>query len=281
MKSKGLIALDIDGTITEDLHAIPSEVVSYLAQLNSEGWDFIFITGRPYKWGFSSVKIMPFKYYLAIQNGAIILEMPEKKILFKQYLETTIFSVMDEICKNEPTDYVIYSGYEHSDLCFYRPAHFQSEMLKYLKERSNTLGEAYLALSTFGDLPISSFPSIKCFGLIESSQRIAVKMEAFLKLHVTPIQDPYDRRYWVVQATDPNVSKGYALKLMRKFYGREIFIISAGNDYNDVSMFECSDYNIVMNNSPYEILKWGDTIAPHVNKMGIIKGLQEAIRKNH
>ena len=43
---KGIIALDIDGTITVEHHSIEPEVVRYLSGLAAEGWKMIFITGR-------------------------------------------------------------------------------------------------------------------------------------------------------------------------------------------------------------------------------------------
>ena len=44
------IALDIDGTLTAERDAIPEEVVHFLTELAGE-WRFLFVTGRPFHWG--------------------------------------------------------------------------------------------------------------------------------------------------------------------------------------------------------------------------------------
>lgn len=276
---KGIIALDIDGTITEEFHSVPQEVASYLAGLAADGWVLVFITGRSYAWGFSVLKTLSFPYLLAVQNGAIILEMPSKLIRAKQYLDSSIFETMDEICKGESSDYVIYGGYEHDDICYYRPARFSSTLLDYLKKRIHALGETYQAVPTYAGLALNGFPSIKCFGLPEAAKRIAGKMEAALGLHVTPVRDPFDNSIMVAQATHPSVSKGQALRTVKAFYNKKLPVIAAGNDYNDVSMFALCDIKVIMSNSPADLLETADVVAPSVSEMGIIPGLQEAINR--
>lgn len=276
---KGIIALDIDGTITEQFHTVPEAVVAYLESLAADGWKIAFITGRAYKWGFSILKSMTFPYLLAVQNGAIIIEMPERRIIGKKYLDSSIFAAMDEICKGEPSDYVIYGGYEHDDVCYYRPARFSTDMLEFLKRRVAALGETYRAVASYGTLELQAFPSIKCFGNRESADRVAQKMERQLGLHVTPVRDPYDSGYMVAQGTHPEVSKGRALQDIKGCSASGQIVIAAGNDYNDVSMFAVCDIKVVMGNSPADLLESADIIAPPVSEMGIIAGLKEAIAR--
>lgn len=275
---KGIIALDIDGTITEDFHSTPSEVNAYLRSLAAEGWQLVFITGRTYSWAFRCLKDMRFPYYFAVQNGAIILEMPSKQIVNRKYLDKSIYVAMDEICAGEATDYVIYSGYENEDVCYYRPSHFSPKLLEYLKTRIDTLEETYQAVPSYTNLPITAFPSIKCFGLPEDADRIARKMESALGMHVTPVRDPFDENYRVAQATHPDATKGLALKEMAVLIGNSPLIISAGNDYNDMSMFAASDLKVVMGNAPADLFAIADIVAPSVSERGIIPGLKEAIK---
>lgn len=274
---KGIIALDIDGTITEGFHSVPQEVVSYLKSLAEAGWKMVFITGRTYKWGFSVLKKMDFPYLFAVQNGAIILEMPSRRILAKKYLDSSIYKAMDEICKTESSDYVIYAGYEHEDVCYYRPAHFSLDLLEYVKKRVLALGETYQAVPAYHTLQLDSFPSIKCFGRRDAAERIAHKIEAALGLHVTPVTDPYDGSFMVAQATHREATKGQALKGIKHLFPESRrLVIAAGNDYNDASMFAVSDIRVVMGNAPADLLEEADILAPPVSEMGIIAGLRAA-----
>lgn len=275
---KGIIGLDIDGTITAELNTMPKDVAVYLKSLSEEGWKLIFITGRSFQWSHKVLRLLDFPYYAAVQNGAIIVEMPSKRIISKKYLDKRIFPTMENICEDEPTDFVIYAGMEHEDVCFYRPKYFSDKLLAYLERRKEALKEDWRPLETYEDLKIEEFPSIKSFGLLQSAQRIAGKIEKQLTLHVPLIKDPFSEEYFVVQATHPAVSKGQALKDFGALFHNKGIVIAAGDDYNDISMLKIADIKVVMSTAPKEILALADIVAPPAEDMGIIEGLEEAIK---
>jgi Cof subfamily protein (haloacid dehalogenase superfamily) len=276
---KGIIALDIDGTITAEHHTISPDVVAFFRRLSSEGWTFIFITGRTFRWGYEVLQYLSIPYYLAVQNGAIILDMPIRRVVAKKYLDRTIIPVMDEICKEELTDFVIYTGYEHQDQCYFRSNKFSPLMQKYLNERTTALKEVWIALDSFSQMNIQQFPSVKCFGFTnESALSIANKMESRLHLHVPVIRDPFDNRYFVAQGTHKDADKGHTLKNFAELISNEGIIIAAGDDHNDRGMLEASDIAVAMSTSPQAILDLADIIAPPADKDGIIAGLQDAIK---
>jgi hydroxymethylpyrimidine pyrophosphatase-like HAD family hydrolase len=280
-KVKGTIALDIDGTLTTEMRTIPPRVVDYLSLLAREGWRLIFITGRPFASGAKTLQPLTFPYYLAVQNGAIILEMPARKIILKRYLDRTIFKAMDEICQGEPSDFVVYGGFEHQDVCYYRPKRFSSSLLAYLEGRIKEFKEVWLPVDSYDDMELSEFPSIKCFGHYASAQELTRRIEERLGLHVPLIRDPYDESYYVVQATHPNISKGFALKNFIAFAGASGKVIAAGDDYNDRSMLSQADIRIVMATAPKDLLVEADIIAPPASEEGIISGLKAVFKRDY
>lgn len=275
---KGIIALDIDGTITVEHHTIPLAVANYLTLLATEGWQFIFITGRTFSWGYEILKTLSFPYYFAVQNGAILIEMPWRRVISKKYLDRSIIIMMDEICQDEPSDFVIYAGFEHRDVCYYRPKCFSTDLLNYLKRRITALKEVWIPVDSYDEMLLDSFASIKCFGQNQSAVHLAEKIEEKLGLHVPYIRDPFDESYFVVQATHPKVNKGQALSDFIIKGGQMGAVIAAGDDYNDLPMLEAADIKVVMATAPKELLQLADVIAPPAAEEGIILGLQEAIR---
>lgn len=272
---KGLIALDIDGTTTVPGQEIPVEVVEYLKYLSKE-YSILFITGRSFFGSQELLSCLPFKYYLAVQNGSIILEMPSKQLVSKRYLHRDIFQKMELICADEPTDFVIFSGFENHDISYYRPHHFSPGLRDYLHQRVTAYREVWKSITNFEELHLEEFPSIKCFGNCQSVLGVAKRIEAQLGLHVPVIRDPFNENYFVVQATHPEVSKGYALRSLSQLIDFNGPIIAAGDDYNDVSMLTEADIKIVMATAPEEMLLKADIIAPPASKKGLIAGLQSA-----
>lgn len=278
---RGVIALDIDGTLTDAIHHIHPEVIDYLTSLHQQGWKMVFITGRTFSWGHLSLQGLNFPYYLSVQNGAILMEMPSKRIVKTKYLDASILNKMDAVCAGEPTDYVIYAGIEDGDRCYYRPKKFEPEMLKYVQARCQFLDEKWTPLESYDHLDIHGFASVKCFGEYPSIEKISHRIENEIGLHAPPIKDPYKEGRFVSQATHPEVNKGFALKDFLKLNPNHGIVIAAGDDNNDLPMLQEADIKIAMANAPRLVLAIANVIAPPASKNGIITGLKYAIAMAH
>jgi len=276
---KGIIALDIDGTLTTDLHQIPNEVTSYLEHLESEGWKICLITGRAYSLASSAVEELPFPFLLAIHNGALIVEMPEKTILKKYYLERNILPVMEEICAGHPTDYVIYSGMENEDHCYYRPHRFEDELLQYVEGRAELCRESWKSVESYENLAFEGFSAVKCFGTIESLGQITETVEQRLQVHFPIIRDPLGEEMYIAQATHGDVSKGQAIAEVKSILGNEGPVIAAGDDNNDVPLLKAADFKIAMSGAPEHLTELADLVAPSAQELGIIPALEQAIER--
>lgn len=277
---KGIIALDIDGTAAAPGKAVSWEVCQFLKQLVQDHWQIIFITGRTFHFGFQALHPLNFPYYLAVQNGAIIIEMPSQTIVGKKYLDASIIPTMEKICENHPSDFVIYGGFEYQDRCYYRAKNFSEPLLEYLENRVSTFKETWVDVPNFDNLDIDNFASVKCFGTQPSATQIADRIEKELGLHVPLIRDAFNMDYYVVQATHPEVSKGQAVRDIKAILNADGIVIAAGDDYNDVSMFSVANVKVVMETAPLDLQKGADVIAPSAEKNGLIAGLKAAIDLN-
>lgn len=275
---KGILALDIDGTLTAEAHALDPDVIKMLHSLADDQWLLIFITGRPFQWGFKTLQALTFPYALAVQNGALLLDMPSQAILNRNYLTKDILSPFENVCKREGTDFVIYSGLENLEQCYYRPNRLPQEILSYVLERTAYLGENWIPLDSFSALPVPDFSSVKCFAKQKEAFALSRRIEQELRLPAPPIKDPYNPDYYVVLATHPHATKGEILRQFIALSGSKGPVIAAGNDTNDASMMEVADCRIVMADAPESLLEVADIIAPPAVELGIIQGLHEAIK---
>ncbi|CCB91855.1 HAD superfamily hydrolase/phosphatase [Waddlia chondrophila 2032/99] len=269
-----LIALDIDGTLTSDLHSIPQEIESYLGLLAGKEVMIALVTGRCFSLAYPLLKSWTFPYLLAIHNGAIILRMPEKKIIFKQYIDPKVVETLDEIVSGEETDFALYTGIENEDICYFRPKQFSPRLRSYVRKRAELCKENWVAVDHFDSLQLNSLTAIKCFGSKESAQRIKGKIEKQLSLHVPVIKDPVDQSVYIAQATHPNIDKGTALGSILN--GEKYLIIAAGDDHNDLPMLKKADVKIVMDSAPSELKQMADIIAKPAQELGIIEALENA-----
>ncbi|CAF23882.1 HAD-IIB family hydrolase [Candidatus Protochlamydia amoebophila] len=276
-KIKGIFALDIDGTVTAETESIPSEVVQFFEDLYQTGWQFVFITGRPFQWGVRSLNVLSFPYALAVQNGALIVDMPSKKILARKYLSQNLLHEMEVVCTKHHTDFIIYTGLENKDLCYYRSDKFAPSALNYIWERKEHLKENWSIIKNFNDLPVKEFASLKFFAKEKEAVLISQDIEKKLGLHAPTIRDPFNEEYFVVQVTHSEANKGSALKTYSQLSHSLYSSIAAGNDFNDLSLLQEATVKVAMSDAPDALLAIAHIIAPPAHQQGIIEGLTKAI----
>ncbi len=266
----GLIALDIDGTITLESRVIPPAIVEYLEKLYAEGWAIAFITGRTFNQCFHALERLPFAFYLAVQNGAILLSMPDGRILYQHCLTKDVLLKM-------PSDVVVYSGVHHDDISYYIPQAFDVDLTAYLARRRAGYGEMWIPLQSFAELPIYDFASTKSFGAMEPLIPISNRFEEDLGLQAPINKDPFCEGYFVMQTTLGSVTKGRAINDLRERSPFNSFVIAAGDDLNDIPLLRAADVKIAMTGSPPALLEMADIVAPPASEEGIIVGISQAI----
>lgn len=274
---KGWIALDIDGTITDESHHVPKETVDYLTELNHQGWEVMFITGRTYSFGTSALNVFPFPFYLGIQNGADILEMPSKKRISRAYLGAALLPALEQVYQGESEDFILYAGYEKGDFCYYRPKKFSTLLREHLVKIESLSPEPWKAVDTFEFGNEDAFPLIKCLGFQEQMRSVHKRLESVKEIAVSLIRDPLDEAIYLNLVTHSLATKGQALERMIAKSGKRGKIIAAGDDRNDVSMLESADIAIVMGGAPAEMLPLADILAPSAKEQGIITALKQAV----
>ncbi|NGX58658.1 MAG: Phosphatase YwpJ [Chlamydiae bacterium] len=270
----GLIALDIDGTVTCDHDTIPGEVLAFLDDCVDQGFDLIFITGRSYP---RTVPMIQLKspYYLAVQNGAQCFHVPSEELIFDRFLDPSLLPYLEQICQEEPTGMLVFDATHEEDICYFRESDFSRDLFEYLVRRREVFREKWVEVE---DFPKKRFPAVKYFGFLDSLERICGHMHRRgLKLDAPIIRDPFGEGYYVVQATAHGVNKGDALTRFAAHRKNGGPLIAAGDDYNDMSMLQAADKKVVMRNAPREILDMADVVAAPASEMGIIEGLKRAI----
>src|SRR5579862_9450490 len=179
-----------------------------------------------------------------------------------------------------PEDFIIYTGYEHGDFCYYRPKKFSQAMLAHLRKIMPLSSEPWKEVDHFDFEASDQFPLIKCLGERNEMERLALKLGAIPSIVTTLIRDPLDNdRIYLNLVTHENATKGKALLRAIDEAKRKGYIIAAGDDLNDLSMLEMADCKIVMENAPLEMHHLADILAQSGQKQGIVAALKEAIHK--
>lgn len=276
---KGCICLDIDGTITADPHFIPGPVVECLKFLYERGWQFVFATGRTYSFALKTLRDIDFPFFFVVQNGSDLLHMPENKLLSRAYLPAEVVFELEKITKEKKEDFLVYSGWELGDFCYYRPKNFSTKILDHIGIIECFAKEPWHKAKDFS-FPIGqAFPLLKYLG----SEKEMIELYELIKhmpgVQVSCIKDPISEGIYLNLITAKEALKGICIRKIRAFFPEGTLFIAAGDDYNDVSMLKEADIAIVMGGAPESLMPLADIKAKSAKDLGIIEALLQATQE--
>ena len=189
---KGWIALDIDGTITVDKYTVPTpcNYVFYTSS-KSSGWNIAIATGRSFVFASMALSDFDFPYALIVQNGSAVLQMPDKKILYKKYLPASYYPCSGKkLFEGIDGSFLVYSGCEKGDFCYYKPKDLSLKQQAYVQQLQLREKEPPRPLSSFEEL--ADTPLIKCFGSEKQMLALAETLRQTGLFQVAFIRDPFD-----------------------------------------------------------------------------------------
>ncbi len=273
---KVVLASDIDKTLTDERGLIPDEVINYLGELHKSGWEIVLITGRTFSYAMMSLEKADFPFYLAVQNGAEVLEMPSKRIVFQNFLPKSVAYYLDEIYREVAEDFLIYAGLEKGDFCYYRTSRFSQSFLDYLEKLKRIASADWVKVDDLADIPQASFPLIKCLGDLQGLQKIQHKLEHIQMATSSLILDSVHPSLPLLLVTHREVNKGLIFNKIKALHGWTCPVIAAGDDRNDIPLFKTADISIAMSNAPPELKALAQIITKSSFELGIIPALEQA-----
>ena len=282
MKVKAILASDIDHTLTDSTHKIPPEVIKSLKQRYDNGWKIVFVTGRTFVFANQALRDIPFPFEVAVMHGAETIDMPSQTILDLRYLTTEILNVVDGIYKDHDEYFLVYSGKDKGDYCYFVPKRHSQGVLDYFSRIQTFYGNSWVALDGIRDVHQDSFPLLRCFGDLETMQLIQRKLHAlYPEIHTELIDDAIEKHFKLLMITHPDAQKGKSLQRIIQRNGWEGPVIAAGDDENDITLFDVADVKIAISRErgSEKLKRMADIIGKPSSEMGILASLIEAEKR--
>ena len=201
--------------------------------------------------------------------------MPQSKLLAQNYLSCDILPGLEKLFHDERSSFVVESGKENQDICYYKSKDFTPREREYIAFRISISPELWVDTPSFNSLPFKAFAVGKYFAPKEQAFSLADKIHELQTCHVTVIHDPFRVGAFVAHINAKSASKAQALQRAMQKDGP---LIVAGDDYNDVEMIRMGDVKIVMKNGSSDLHPLADILAPPAKEQGIIPALEEAIK---
>lgn len=260
-----LIATDIDGTLLNNKGELHESFKEVILKLNNKNILFCVASGRLYGTLKKNFEHIDSKILFICHNGALIQYSDTNSAIFEELIDNTVASEIVDFLKTLNVE--IY-------LCDKESAYLNCPS-KAITEKFN---ECDVSIAEVDDLK-----SIQCnlyrIGVFQSS---GIKQEIIKKLELRfgdKVSFQRGGDVWL-DIMSKGIDKGKAIEIIQnKFNISKMETMVFGDYYNDIPMFSKAFYSYAMANSPEDVKKRANFIAPSNDENGVLQIITKEILK--
>lgn len=275
-----LLALDIDGTLTDPNFQVPARNIAALRAAHEAGIEIILATGRRHDYALPIAQELGFPIWLISSNGALIRSSNSETFFTDRLPAKTareLIQYMDE-----------FRG--HAVLTFDRPANVpgnDSLVLESADELNKTvsrwleLNQPYIKFVSPLEDALTEDPlqAMYC-GRLAAMEVLQKRLsQADFLDKITVMRTQYDHRdLCILDILNRECSKGHALRRWAEERGlRPEQIMAIGDNHNDLEMLEFAGVAVVMGNASNELKQNGWMITGSNEESGVAQAVYDIL----
>ncbi len=258
----GIIALDVDGTLLNDEHALVPEVKEAVREAAQTGAEIVLCTGRGPRAAMPIMEELGLAGTMIVHNGGATVSSSDSHVISQFTLDSDKLKPFLETCRREGLQFDLNTAFD--------------VMVEQLSEEARAvyqhLNVQPIMLKSGDPLP-DGLIKMSVFGQIEGIDRV----QRYWEGQAQTLQIIRSGDYFI-DIQHPGASKGDALKelaLQRGMPREQVF--SIGNYFNDISMLQFAGLGIAMDNSPDAVKAAADAVCGSNNEAGAAAALRQYV----
>lgn len=263
-----MIALDLDGTLTNSQKIITPDTKKALFEYQDHGGKVILASGRPTH-GIvplaEELELQEYGGYILAFNGSRIVNCRTQEVMYNQTLSFDIVRELRELSHKYKVNMMTYEGkniYTEDAQDSY--THIEQRITKMdlveVEDVSKVLTEA---------------PN-KC--LMTGEPEYLAKVEEWVRADMQDRINVYRSEPFYLELVPKNIDKAASLdSLLTKLHLTKDTLIACGDGFNDLSMIAYAGLGVAMSNGQKQVKQVADFIAPSNDEDGIAYVLDKFI----
>lgn len=273
-----LIAIDLDGTLLDDKKNISDKNVTLIRNLIDRGYEIVIATGRRYWEAKNFVKNIDSSIVILANNGNIVRELKDDKVLIKKYLDLDDFKkVIRESRKMELYPLLLIDDYENGIDIVVEKGNISEFHNIYLSRAE----KRYKKVKDFLNMDSVNILSVVYAGYKKDMERLSNYInQSYPNIYKTHLMENIKVAEALLEIMNPLGDKWLSLL----DYAKEKCIdkseiIAIGDDNNDVEMVKNAGLGIAMKNGSKLIKEVADIITEKDNnESGLAYELKKVLK---
>ena len=264
--SQCLIALDLDGTLTNSRKEVTKHTKDCLLRLQEAGAKIALASGRP-TYGVTPLAqelLLPrYEGYILSYNGGKITACSTGKTLFRQQLPDGAIPRLAALRDELSLELLTYEG-----TCIIT----EDPENPYVQKEAAINRMEVRKISSFADYV--TFPVTKCLMVGEGSYLASV--ESYAAQQLGEDFSVYRSEPYFLEIVPQGIDKAHSLeRLLSSLSLERENLLAFGDGYNDISMLRYAGLGVAMANASEEVKKAADRIALSNDEDGVARILEE------
>ncbi|MBZ5532987.1 MAG: Cof-type HAD-IIB family hydrolase [Acidobacteriia bacterium] len=272
-----LLAVDIDGTLTDSRFKVPARNLAALQAVHAAGVQIMLATGRRHDYALPLAKELGVPVCLTSSNGALIRSMEGETFYANRLPARIARKLVAHMDGFRGHAVLTFDRSGHDSLVLERTDELTKSVSRWLEVNEPHIHRvARLEDALDGEDPIQAMYCGRVARMEEAQHRLA---EAPFVDEFTMLRTQYDHRdLSILDILNQGCSKGHALRRWAEKQGvPRGQIMAIGDNYNDMEMLQFAGLPVVMGNAPEALRQLGWPVTATNEENGVAQALEEIL----
>ncbi|MBD5137677.1 MAG: HAD family phosphatase [Lachnospiraceae bacterium] len=264
-----LIALDIDGTLTNSEKQISTPTLEALLDIQQSGSIVVIASGRPaagVRELADELKLDKYGSYVLSYNGGLVTNWRTKETVYKQTLPQSVIPELYDFAIKNNVGIITYEN----DIII-----AGTSINKYMQLEADITKMEIKQVDNFSEYV--SFPVIKC--LMSGEPELIEGLEKKLKKKYKSLLNIFRSEPFFLEIVPKNIDKAQSLlRLLSSLGLSSEQMICCGDGFNDISMIEIAGLGVAMENAQEVVKAAADFVTDSNDDNGILRVINKFMK---
>lgn len=266
-----IIALDLDGTLTNSEKNITPRTFDALMKAQREGVRLVLASGRP-TFGIAALanqlQLADYGGYVLSYNGGRIIDWCEKTVIFSQVVNQKLVPILYDFAEKAQLPIVTYLP---------EAILASKNEGEYLAEEARINGMPVVVAQNFVEEAMQIAGGSTKF-LIPGEPELLIQLESEIKAALSEQMEVFRSAPFFLELPPKGIDKAQSLQRLLTHLGLERESLMAfGDGFNDLSMIQFAGQGVAMANAVEEVKSIADFVTTSNEEDGIAQALEQLL----
>lgn len=266
-----IIALDLDGTLTNSEKIITPRTFDALMKAQREGVRLVLASGRP-TFGIAALanqlQLADYGGYVLSYNGGRIIDWCEKTVIFSQVVDQKLVPILYDFAEKAQLPIVTYLP---------EAILASKNEGEYLAEEARINGMPVVVAQNFVEEAMQIAGGSTKF-LIPGEPELLIQLESEMKAALSEQMEVFRSAPFFLELPPKGIDKAQSLQRLLTHLGLERESLMAfGDGFNDLSMIQFAGQGVAMANAVEEVKSIADYVTTSNEEDGIAHALEQLL----